>query len=134
MKRKLSLAMCMLMLLAGCNKQIAQTRQPEQVKNEVEYKTGVYRSRFWEAESIEDSNYCVIPDEEAAVKIATAIYQELPIHTYTAQSVFYDEKDEVWIVKFHFPIPESGPVATDLPVHTIALQKKDGKVLSIRVN
>ena len=140
MKKALLLLMSLLLLLAGCaeqDPQIQQSKSIDQVehdKSEIDYRTGIYYEKFWETECLEDSDYCVIPDVEAAVKIATAIYHELPISTYPAQSVFFDEEDEVWIVKFYAPIPETGPAATDQPVHSIALQKKDGKVLSIYVD
>ena len=140
MKKMLLLLISLLVLLVGCTEQFKQSRQAESSKqsaheeNEIDFRTGIYYEKFWDTERLEDSDYCVIPDEEAAVKIATAIYQELPIRTYAAQAVFYDEEDEVWIVKFYYPIPETGPAPTDQPVHSIALQKKDGKVLSIRVN
>ena len=140
MKRILLLLMSLLVLLAGCNQQAKQPQQAESVEqneheeNEIDFKSGVYYKKFWETECLEDSGYCVIPDKEAAVNIATAIYRELPISNYPAQAVFFDEEDEVWIVKFYSPIPETGPAATGQPVHSIALQKRDGKVLSVRVN
>ena len=140
MKRVLLLLMSLLLLLAGCTKQDSKIRQSEsadQFEHEesgIDYRTGIYYEKFWETECLEGSNYCVIPDKETAVKIATVIYHELPIGTYPAQAVFFDEEDEVWIVKFYSPIPETGPAATDQPVHSIALQKRDGKVLAIRVN
>ena len=139
MKKYLLLLISLLVLLVGCtsqDKQIQPVKSVEQSnieENEIDFRAGIYYDKFWETECIEDSDYCVIPDEEAAVRIATAIYQKLPIRTYTAQAVFYDEEDEVWIVKFYYPIPETGPAPTDQPIHSIALQKKDGKVLSIHV-
>ena len=138
MKRILLLLISSLLLLAGCTKQATQTQAEsmEQSKNEeteMDFRTGSYYDKFWETECLEKTDYCVIPDKDAAVKIATAIYQGLPIRTYSAQAVFYDEEDLVWIVEFYYPIPESGPAPTDQPVHSIALQKMDGKVLGIQV-
>ena len=142
MKRVLLLLICLFMLVAGCAYNTEKTEQSENeniiieeranpVEPEITFKTGSYDHKFWETDKIEDyPGYCVIPDEDAAVKIATAIYKELPIFAFEAQSVFFDEEDEVWIVSFYPPIPDSGPVAIG-SCHSIALRKKDGKVLSI---
>ena len=129
MKRILFLILSLLVLLSGC----AEQTKPEEEEPEIDFRTGTGWEEHWNTDNdvIEKIDYCVIPDEEAAVRIATAIYRESPIRTYAPQSVFYDEEAEVWVVEFYYPLPESGPVATDQPVHAVVLQKKDGKVLGV---
>ena len=138
MKRVLLFLVCLFILVTGCAQNTEKTEQStmveehtQPVEHAITFKTGIYDHKFWKTDKIEDyPGYCVIPDEDAAVKIATAIYKELPIFAFEAQSVFFDEEDEVWIVSFYPPIPESGPVEIG-SCHSIALRKKDGKVLGI---
>ena len=129
MKRMLLLTLCLFVLLSGCavQEEIAET-EPE-----ISFRTGTGWDQFWNTEEgfAERVDDCVVPDKEAAVRIATAIYRESPIYTYAPQSVFYDEAEEVWVVEFYTPIPDSGPVATDQPVHAVAIRKADGRVLGI---
>ena len=134
MKRMLLLLLCFLVLLSGCKRE----KEPEKITQEKEssqisVRTGTGWAEDWgsENDTVEKIDYCVVPDAEAAVNIATVIYQESPIHTYAPQSVFYDEEAEVWVVEFYYPIPESGPVATDQPVHAVAIRKADGQVLGV---
>ena len=141
MKKIPLLLMCLFVLVSGCAQNAEKNEQSENeyiiedgakpVEPVISFETGVYDHKFWVTDKIEDyPSYCVIPDEDAAVKIATAIYKELPIYAFEAQHVFFDEEDDVWIVSFYPPIPDSGPVAIG-SCHSIALRKKDGKVLSI---
>lgn len=132
MKRLLPLIIIIVLVFMGCAPESTPIEDSSEVA--IDFDTGIHWSKFWKTEKIENSDYCVIPSEDVAIKIATAIYQELPIHTYSAQGVFYDEQDEVWVVEFYAPLPELGPMPTDQPTHSIALQKKDGKVLSIYVD
>lgn len=129
MKKVLLLILCLLLILTGCNK------QPD-TEGDIVFRSGIYPSKFWETDRIENSQYCIIPDMDTAVRVATEIYKGISMspqmRAYTAQSVFYDEEDEVWIVLFRDELPASGPIATG-PFYSIALQRKDGKVLSIRL-
>ena len=72
----------------------------------------------------------VIPDEESAIAIATAIYNSIPQNgkqkEYVVQGVMYDTKVEVWIVTFGEN--NSKVAGGDC---SIVLQKKDGKVVKI---
>lgn len=129
MKKVVILLFCILLLLTGCSK-------AENQSFEGSFRAGVLPTKFWEDEKIEDSPYCVIPNVDVAVKIATDIYENLPnnlkAQKFDAQSVFYDEEDAVWVVLFRKAYTESGPDFTG-PCYAIALQKKDGKVLGIQV-
>ena len=100
------------------------------VKNDaVEFETGNYYNKNWN-ETSGTYNKAVVPDENSAVEIATALFNNMENseyrREYVPQAVFYDEQDEVWIVSFW---KES--------VHTlgggcsIAIQKEDGRVLRI---
>ena len=68
------------------------------------------------------------------IKFANLVYESIPkgpvAANFDIQSVYFDEQDEVWVVLFCEAIPEAGPVSTGL-CYSIALQKKDGKVLGI---
>ena len=100
------------------------------VKNDaVEFETGNYYNKNWN-ETSGTYNKAVVPDENSAVEIATAIFNNMENSEYrredVPQAVFYDEQDEVWIVSFW-----------EESVHTlggdcsIAIQKEDGRVLRI---
>lgn len=127
MKRLVVLIVCMMLLFLGCH------QAPDSGTDIVLY-SGKYPLRFWETERIEDSQYCVIPDLDTAIKFANLVYESIPkgpvAANFDIQSVYFDEQDEVWVVLFCEAIPEAGPVSTGL-CYSIALQKKDGKVLGI---
>jgi len=70
----------------------------------------------------------IVPDEATAIAIAAAIIKGLAndedVQEYLSQTtVFYDEADEIWIVSF---APEEIRLGGSI---SIAIQKKDGKVL-----
>lgn len=127
MKRVVLLVICIMLLLSGC------LQAPDSDTNIV-FHSGTYPLRFWETEKIEDSQYCVIPDQSTAIKFANAVYESIPkvplAANFDIQSVYFDEHDEVWIVLFYEELPGVGPVSTG-HCYSIALQKKDGKVLGI---
>ena len=96
----------------------------------IDYETGIYYSKNWN-DTVGTYSGSVIPDDKAAVEIATAIYNSIPkrdeAQEWTPQYVFYDEQDEIWIVSFWKTSDESlmGGCCS------IALQKQDAKVLRI---
>lgn len=96
----------------------------------VEYRTGIYYDKNWD-EQVGTYHGDVIPDEQAAVAVATQIFNAMEKGSdtdgFTAQSVFYDEQDSVWIVSFW---EESDQVTLGKDC-SIAMQKSDGKVLRI---
>jgi len=70
-----------------------------------------------------------IPDKDTAVDVANAIFKSMQKNGkfpgYIAQSVYYNEKYEVWIVTFSKDFYTPGGCCS------IALQKSDAKVLCI---
>jgi len=73
----------------------------------------------------------VIPNEECAMAVASSIFNHMEksanTQNYIPQIVLFDEEDDVWIVSF-WEDSTSMMLGGDC---SIALQKKDGKVLSI---
>lgn len=98
----------------------------------VEYKTGVFYDKHWdETEGTYTGD--AIPDEKTALKIAQAIFDGIAtnqtVNKYVPQKVFYDSQDEIWIVSFWENSIQD--VLTVGGCCSIAMQKKDGKVLRI---
>ena len=126
MKHVFALILCVV-LLVGCSK------TPGNDSN-IHYYTGVYPLKFWETEKMEDSQFVLVPDAEAAIRIANVIFESISKprteESFEIQSVFYDEEDEVWVLLFREPYPETGAISTG-PCYAIAIQKQDGKVLGI---
>jgi len=95
-----------------------------------EYKSGIYHDKNWN-ESIGSHKGVAIPDKETALEIAKAIFNGMEkskdVQEYTPQSVFFDEQDEIWIVSF-WKDTDKITLGGDC---SIAMQKKDGKVLRI---
>lgn len=96
----------------------------------IAYESGIYHNKNWN-ESACTYQSAVIPDKKTALEIATVIFNRMrksnSAQKYVPQSVFYDEQDEIWIVSFWEGtngIVLSGDCS-------IAMQKKDGKVLRI---
>ena len=125
--RVVVLVVCIMLLFLGCH-------QSPDSNNDIVFYSGKYPLRFWETEKIEDSQYCVIPDQDTAIKFANTVYESIPkvplAANFDIQSVYFDEQDDVWIATFYEALPEAGPVSTG-PCYSIAIQKKDGKVLGI---
>ena len=104
-------------------------------KNEdvvIEYESGIYHNKDW-SDPIGTYRNDVIPDEETALEVAKAIYEGMENNEdereYVPQHVFYDTQDEVWIVSFWKW--ENTDIRTVGGCCSIAMQKKDGKVLRI---
>lgn len=99
----------------------------------INYKIGIYHDKNW---TVEVGTYQgdAIPNEEVAVMVATQIFngmdKNIAERAYIPQQVFYDEEDEVWIVSFWPKIEEAGLITVGSGC-SIAMQKKDGKVLRI---
>ncbi len=98
----------------------------------IAYETGIFHDKNW-SETVGTYSEAVIPDKETALKIAKAIFDGMEksddMKKCVPCSIFYDNQDEVWIVSFANP-PEQVPVTVGGGC-SIALQKKDGKVLRI---
>lgn len=73
----------------------------------------------------------VVKTKETAIQMAVAVYNGMDkrndMSDLTPTLVFYDEQDEIWIVSFSKESAEH-TVGGDC---SIAIQKKDGKVLRI---
>lgn len=113
---------------AGCNGLQDQQKGDEDMN--VIFQTGEYYDKEWDGE-IGTYQGDVIPSKEIAVKVAVQIFEGMQksskAQDYAPQSVFYDEQDKVWIVFFG----ESFDEGTAGGGCSIAIQKKDGKVLRI---
>lgn len=98
--------------------------------NKVEYQEGIYPNKNWDYMNTSFDHEC-IENKETALAIGNAIliaYQNKGYFPdYTAQVVFYDTKDEIWIVSFW--------VDTDYPTadFNIALNKSDCQVIDMWV-
>ena len=103
----------------------------EKENDMVKYESGNFHDKNWEETIGTYSEDAVIPDEKTALKIAKAIFEGMKkskeAQGYVPQSVFYDDQDEIWIVSF-------GKDSSQITLGggcSIAMQKKDGKVLRI---
>lgn len=96
----------------------------------MDYEVGIYSDKNWE-ESVGTYQGDAIPDKETALAVAQGIFQGMEksqaAEQYRPQVVFYDQEDEIWIVSFW---QDSGQTTLGNDC-SIALQKKDGKVLRI---
>lgn len=101
----------------------------EDVQN-FNYEEGIYYDKNW-SEKTGTYTEDVVPTKEAAVAIATAVYNGIDksqsMSNFTPQSVFFDKQDEIWIVSFGTDSKEN-IVGGDC---SIAIQKQDGRVLRI---
>jgi len=130
MKKVFYLIICVAILCCACANSKADIHKGNE--NSVNFGTGTYFLKFWNMDEYNTYDYSVIPNELIAVEVASTIFEGIPKskQQYTVQEVFFDEDDEVWIVTF------SNNISTAVPANTgnccsIAMQKKDGKVLSV---
>ena len=98
--------------------------------NMVKYESGIYYDKNWD-ETVGTYTESVIPDKDTALEVATVIFNGMDksrgAKEYVPNSVFYDDQDEIWIVSF-------GKDSDEIILGgdcSIAIQKKDGKVLRI---
>ncbi len=96
----------------------------------VKYESGIYYDKNWD-ETVGTYTESVIPDKDTALEVATVIFNGMDksrgAKEYVPKSVFYDDQDEIWIVSF-------GKDSDEIILGgdcSIAIQKKDGKVLRI---
>lgn len=112
-----------LVLLTACGK-------TEGGKDMVQFKSGIYHDKNW-GEIVGTYKGEIVSNEKTAIEIAKAIFEGMEkseeVQKYVPQSVFYDEQDEVWIVSFWKDSKEI-TLGGDC---SIAIQKKDGKVLRV---
>ena len=131
MKKYLVLLIGIVVML-GCTS--CEKDKKENVSSMVEYETGSYSEKNWN-EPVGTYQEDVLPDKETALAVATAIFHGMEKDTeaqkYTPQSIFYDEEDSIWIVLFHEEVEENATEVVMGGGYSIALQKKDGKVLRI---
>lgn len=96
----------------------------------IQYDEGTYASKDW-SETVGTYTYDVVNTKETAIEMAVAVYNGMDksndMSDLTPTSVFYDKQDEIWIVSFSKK-SEKDTVGGDC---SIAIQKKDGKVLRI---
>lgn len=96
----------------------------------VEYRTGNFFNKNWD-ETIGTYKEAVVPNKETALELATVIFDGMDKSEtekkYVPQSVFYDEKDGIWIISFG---KESNKTILGEDC-SIAIREADGKVLRI---
>lgn len=96
----------------------------------VTYETGIYHDKSWN-ETVGTYSNPVVPDKETALKIAETVFNGMTKNNetqeYVAQSIFYDEQDEIWIISF-WKDSDQNILGGEC---NIAIQKKDGKILRI---
>ena len=100
----------------------------------IELETGIYYNKNWDAS--EGTYYGdAVPNEKVAVEIASSIFEAFMSefeHNYVPQRVFYDVEEDIWIISFWEPIiPNKDGSVTIGSSYTIAIRKKDGKVMRI---
>lgn len=96
----------------------------------MKFESGKYHNKDWN-ETVGTYSKTVVPNEEIALDIAKAIFNGMDkskeAQDYVPQSIFFDEQDEIWIVSF-WKESNNSSLGSDC---SIAIQKKDGKVLRI---
>ena len=79
-----------------------------------------------------------IPNETVAVNVAQQIFDGMrkseEMEKHVPLSVFFDTKDEIWIVTFNEPFDEATGTIRVGGGYSFAIQKSDGKVLRIWMN
>lgn len=97
--------------------------------NNIEYQEGTFPMKNWSQIDTSFDHEC-ITDRETAVSIGNAILAEFQnqgyFSNYIAKAVFFDTKDEIWIVSFWV---DDYPTAD----FNIALNKDDCKVIKMWV-
>ena len=125
MKRKLVMLLIVIgmMFCSACENN-------QQEKDMVKYESGIFYDKNWD-ETVGTYSDVAVPNKETAIKIAQAIFDGMEKSNeeqkYILQSVFYDKQDEIWIVSF-------GDNSSQIILGgdcSIAIQRKDGKVLRI---
>lgn len=134
------IAFMVIALLIGCQKKVEFGGEEKinietKMNNSVKFETGTYPRKNWE-EPIGTYKNAVIPNKDVALQMATMIFESMERSTttqkYIADSVFYDEEDEFWVVHFGISTQElEDGTAIAGGGCCIALQEKDGKVLRI---
>lgn len=123
----LCLAVFSVIVFSSCNN--ANVKDAETIESQ----KGIYYNKDWN-ETVGSYQKDVIPDEKTAVSVAKAIFDGMDksdaAENFVPQSVFYDEQDEIWIVSFWQKQKDSDKINVGQDC-SIAMQKKDGKVLRI---
>ena len=138
-----------MVLLIGCEqkaneseKKIENNSYSEKNKDEnncikFEYEKGIWHDKDWDSD-VGTYKGDAVPNENVAVAVASAIFDGVKNpktqYDFVAQNVFFDEKDEVWIVSFwpdRYYIDENTIIVGEC--YNISFQKKDAKVLRIWV-
>ena len=118
MKKYIIIGVCVIAFIAlGVIGMIHINNDNHYLLNFLKQDTGVYKE-------------CVVPDEKSAEEIATAIFNNMEKSKdrehHTATCVEFDEAHNIWFVTF-----ADGDLQTAGGDCTIALRKKDGKVIKI---
>ena len=102
-----------------------------------EFSSGIYFDKTWIYNNETPGTYhgIVVPDEQTALSIATAVFNGMEksteVQDFTAQAVFYDEEDRIWIV--NFAKEDTHPYLKTLGNDcSIVIQASDGKILKIQ--
>lgn len=132
MKRRICFLVFVAILCCACGNSKAVA--DDNSNDSVTFNSGSYFLKFWNITDYNTYDYDAIPNKETALAVAKEIWEGIPKSNrkqqYTAQEVFFDEEDEVWIITFGDDVPSAGPISTG-NCCSIAIQKKDSKILSI---
>ena len=141
MKKIIIIVLCLTsVLFAGCSdvqknadndKNVSEDNEINN-NEDITFSTGIYPDKDWDEESWGVYEGDVIPNKDVAIKIANAIFDELykdsSIQNYVPQTVFFDEEDDFWLISFWEEEREEFVLGGCV---SIAIQKKDGKVLRV---
>ena len=128
MKKIILLGLCILLLVGCQNEQVATTSDTDSIF----YCSG--RFPVHPEDPVGTYTQPVIPDEETAIEVATAIMQSIQRKgygkEYVIQSVFFDTVDEIWIVTFALPQYDVTALM-DGGGYSIAMRKSNAEVVRI---
>ena len=127
-------------LISSCSKESDESqytnekaKTEEWVYEDIEFEIEDYPEELYEGACVYEVD--VIPDKETAIAVAAAIFNSMEkssyAETFEPQVVSYDEEKEIWVVTFFQPIDSETQEVTAGYDCSIALQKKDGRVLRI---
>lgn len=128
MKRIVIYIIVIIVSFVGCG--VVQDKYKGGENMNVKFRTGTYHNKKWD-ETIGTYQNDVIPNKDVALNVAVQIFEGMQksdnMQSYVPQSIFFDEEDNVWVVSFweQSKEPMLGGGCS------IAIQKKDGKILRI---
>lgn len=130
-------------LIGACKKEKEIFREDQHTKEIFEKDKDLYADieleeidySIFEYEEVGTYKKDVIPDKETAIAVAVAIYNSMEkgsnAKNYEPQIVYFDKKGGIWIVNFWKTPNEKSEKMMLGDCCSIAMQKKDGRILRI---